>query len=141
MLAIIYTLKKHKYVLMRHPVYAHTDDRALEFLYSNANEGRMARWRIYLRLFDLQSIQYVPGNANKVADALSCLIQPSCVNEEPPIIPTTMNAFINSNKMDLSEFYDQLPNEQCKNILWKKAMATESPLNSKFSEKMTMCII
>ncbi|KAK7575703.1 hypothetical protein V9T40_011989 [Parthenolecanium corni] len=73
LLAIIYTIKKHIYLLVDHPIILRTDNRALKYLnsaFENVSE-RVARWRAYLQPFDIELIEHVPGSENKAADALS----------------------------------------------------------------------
>lgn len=73
LLAIIYTIKKNEYLLVDHKIVIRTDNRALKYLYSVKTHvsERVARWRMYLLLFDVTAIQHVPGRENVAADALS----------------------------------------------------------------------
>lgn len=73
LLAIIYTIKKHSYLLVDHPIILRTDNRALKYLnsaFENVSE-HVACWRAYLQQFNIELIEHIPGAKNKAADALS----------------------------------------------------------------------
>lgn len=70
-LAIIFALKKFKYTILGYPIVIQTDHAPLRTLFQSKEiTGRLARWAAIIQEFH-PDIQYLPGKANKVADALS----------------------------------------------------------------------
>lgn len=70
-LAIVFAFTKFRYFLFGRTTKVYTDHRALQFLMSaKLTHGRLARWALYLQEYKF-TIEYIPGNRNVVADALS----------------------------------------------------------------------
>ena len=71
-LAIKFTLERHKYILIGHPVVVKTDHMPLTQLFKQPNLGaRQARWLNQISEYDVREVQYIKGKKNYVADALS----------------------------------------------------------------------
>jgi hypothetical protein len=83
LLAIIRALQKWHSDLLSTPICIYTDHHTLEnFDHQKDLSHRQARWQEFLAQYDYQ-IVYIPGKANCVADALSCL--PNSINNNPQL--------------------------------------------------------
>jgi len=73
LLGLVYTLKKCRYMLDGYPIVAFTDQQALSAVYSDFNNSnsRIIRWLLFLQEFNIETISYIPGVDNVIADALS----------------------------------------------------------------------
>ena len=70
-LAVIFALKKFRYMILGYNITIYTDHSPLKSLFhSKEMSGRLARWAAIVQEFN-PKIEYLPGKANKVADALS----------------------------------------------------------------------
>ncbi|KAH7695985.1 gagpol and env protein precursor, partial [Aphelenchoides avenae] len=71
-LALIYALDKFKYFLLGTHVIARTDHQPLVSLFKRRDlSGRAHRWALEIQEWNNLKIEYIPGNRNVVADALS----------------------------------------------------------------------
>ena len=71
-LAILFTLERHKYILLGYPVRILSDHEPLTYLFKKADvSGRQARWIQRLSEFHIVDLQFKRGANNVVADALS----------------------------------------------------------------------
>ncbi|KAK7604681.1 hypothetical protein V9T40_005867 [Parthenolecanium corni] len=72
LLAMVYTVKRNKYMLTGFDIHWKTDHQALtHFLKCEDSSQRVARWRAYLSNFKIKGIEHVPGKENVASDALS----------------------------------------------------------------------
>ena len=71
-LAIVWGLKKHKYMVTGYPVRVITDHKPLISIFSKTlpNNGRLCRWILSVQEFDL-TFEYREGKFNDVPDCLS----------------------------------------------------------------------
>jgi len=75
LLAIVETLKEFKNILLGQKIRVYTDHQKLT--YKNFNTERVMRWRLILEEYGPE-LEYIKGEHNVVADALSCLdMQPN----------------------------------------------------------------
>ena len=71
-LAIKFTLERHRYFLLGFPIRILSDHQPLKYLFKSSDlNSRQSRWLENLLEFDIEEFEYIPGKANKVADALS----------------------------------------------------------------------
>ena len=70
LLAIVETLKEYRNILLGQKIIVHTDHKNLT--YKNFNTERVMRWRLVLEEYGPE-LQYIKGEKNIVADALSRL--------------------------------------------------------------------
>ena len=70
LLSIVEVLKEFRNILMGQQIIVHTDHENLT--YKTQNSDRVMRWRLYIEEYS-PDLQYVPGQNNVVADALSRL--------------------------------------------------------------------
>jgi transposase InsO family protein len=70
LLSIVEVLKEFRNILMGQQLIVHTDHENLT--YKTQNSDRVMRWRLYIEEYS-PDLQYLPGNKNVVADALSRL--------------------------------------------------------------------
>ena len=76
LLSIVETLREYRNILLGHDIEVWTDHKNL--IFENITSDRVHRWMMYIEEFG-PKIQYIKGEANVVADAISRL----------PMIPTT----------------------------------------------------
>lgn len=89
LLSIVRALKKWRVELLGTPFTVYTDHRTLEnFMTQRELSRRQARWQEFFAQYDF-TIQYIPGEENVVADALSRL--PRETDVEPTYVKQTMN--------------------------------------------------
>ena len=70
-LAIVWAIKKYKYVIYGYKIVVFTDHKPLTSLFSSTlPPGRLGRWALLVQEYDL-TIRYKPGILNQVPDALS----------------------------------------------------------------------
>lgn len=70
-LALVWSIRKWRVILMGRQVLVKTDHSALRFISACAVVSqRMARWLVFVQEFDLE-IRHIPGKTNTVADSLS----------------------------------------------------------------------
>ena len=77
MLSIVETLKEFQNILLGQQLIVHTDH--LNLVYKHHNSDRVMRWQLLLEEYG-PHFEYIPGEKNIVADALSCLE----LKESPP---------------------------------------------------------
>ncbi|KAK7582234.1 hypothetical protein V9T40_013679 [Parthenolecanium corni] len=115
LLAIVYTIKKHTYMLVDHPIILRTDNRALKYLnsaFENVSE-RVARWRAYLQQFDIELIEHIPGTENKAADALSRFRRDISQNVNYfSAIPAVMALTVSGSQLRIEDILNHLPDLQ-----------------------------
>ena len=70
LLAIVETLKEFRNILLGHQIIVYTDHKNLT--YKNFNTERVMRWRLIIEEYG-PTLQYIKGNKNVLADALSRL--------------------------------------------------------------------
>ena len=71
-LAIKFTLERHRYFLLGHPLQIQSDHQPLKYQFKSSDlNSRQSRWLECLLEFQILGFEYIPGKANKVADALS----------------------------------------------------------------------
>jgi len=70
LLSIVKVLKEFQNILLGQQIYVHTDHENLT--QKKFNSDRVMRWRLYIEEYS-PDIQYIKGDANVVADALSKL--------------------------------------------------------------------
>ena len=76
-LAVVWTLKKFRDIILGYRVKVLTDHAPVTSLFKNRNlHGKLARWFTTLQEFE-PSIAHIPGKYNTIADALSRLEEPS----------------------------------------------------------------
>ena len=76
-LAIKFTLERHRYILIGHPIVIQSDHQPLKYLFKHSDLGaRQSRWLTSLMEFDIRDINYIKGKSNVIADALSRSIDP-----------------------------------------------------------------
>ncbi|KAK4306890.1 hypothetical protein Pmani_021314 [Petrolisthes manimaculis] len=86
-LAVVWTLKKFKYIIYGYPVEIHTDHKPLLHLFKDLS-GRMARWLLTVQDY-MPTFTYIKGKANVAADALSRNCALTCaVSTETPTFDT-----------------------------------------------------
>ena len=96
LLAIVETLKEFRNILLGQQIIIHTDHKNLT--YKNFNTERVLRWRLILEEFGPE-LQYIKGDKNIVADALSRL---GLTKESSIPTSVTQNAeLFGSTKQDL----------------------------------------
>ena len=72
-LAIVYGLKINRDLCLGYQIFVQTDHRPFIWLLTTSNaNSRIARWQLSIAEFYI-NVDYIPGNANKVADHLSRL--------------------------------------------------------------------
>ena len=71
-LAIKFTLERHRYILIGHPIVIQNDHQLLKYLFKHSDLGaRQSRWLNSLMEFDIRDFQYTKSKSNVIADALS----------------------------------------------------------------------
>ena len=72
-LACIFGLEKYRRFIHNHPIILETDHSALRdcFVSGRSNSSRLSRWLLIIQEFNLVDVQYIKGNTNVAADALS----------------------------------------------------------------------
>lgn len=81
LLSIVETLKEFRTILLGQQLIIHTDHENLT--YKNFNSDRVLRWRLYIEEYS-PNLQYIKGEENVVADALSRLPLVSDSTDSPP---------------------------------------------------------
>jgi hypothetical protein len=79
LLSIVETLKEFRNILLGQQIIVHTDHANLT--YKNFNSDRVMRWRLFIEEYS-PDLQYIKGENNVVADALSRLPQTSTSYED-----------------------------------------------------------
>lgn len=70
-LAVVWALRKYKYLLENVRFTLRTDNKALTWLHKVRDErGKLTRWAMYLMTFEFD-VEHVPGKDNELPDALS----------------------------------------------------------------------
>jgi RNase H-like domain found in reverse transcriptase len=72
LLSIVETLKEFRYILLGQKIIVHTDHANLPYKFFNSD--RVMRWRHFIEEYS-PDLQYIKGENNVVADALSRLPQ------------------------------------------------------------------
>ena len=79
LLSIVETLKEFRNILLGHEIIIHTDHQNL--VHKNLTTERVLRWRLYMEEYG-PTINYIKGESNVVADALSRLPYVENKNED-----------------------------------------------------------
>jgi len=103
LLSIVETLKAYRNILLGQTVIVHTDHKNL--VYKNSSGERIMRWRLILEEFG-PTWEYIPGEKNLVADALSRL---ETDNNQPPKEPTTASQSLQAVAEALALEKEDLP--------------------------------
>ncbi|WVZ50530.1 hypothetical protein U9M48_001774 [Paspalum notatum var. saurae] len=78
--AVVFTLKLWRHYLYGEPCDIFTDHKSLKYIFTQKDLNlRQRRWLELIKDYDL-TIQYTPGKANVVVDALSCKAMPPTLN-------------------------------------------------------------
>lgn len=78
-LAVVWAIEKFRGYIEGHEIIVGSDHQPLKWLLTlKSPSGRLVRWALKLQSFNIQ-LQYTPGKANVIADALS---RPTCKEED-----------------------------------------------------------
>jgi ribonuclease HI len=78
--SVVHALKTWRHYLMSKPCEVFTDHKSLEYIFTQKDLNmRQRRWLELIKDYDL-SLQYHPGKANVVADALSRKVYVNCLS-------------------------------------------------------------
>ena len=90
-------------------IFVQTDHRPLIWLLTTSNaNSRIARWQLIIAEFDI-NVDYIPGNANKVADHLSRLRELNIddIDEQILVISETEESILDWNLKELIRLQDE----------------------------------
>ena len=137
LLALVNMCEKFKHLLIGKQFKAYTDHRALKFIQSQPSLNmRQVRWLEKLQDFDI-AIEYLPGNWNNLADALSRLpeFEPRCAKCKANINKTEIKGLKddcgNTNFNVIHEIYENVYEFETK---LKDYYATDKKHESQFYE-------
>ena len=124
-IAIMFGLEKFKPYFFGRSVTVMTDHGNLRWLMDHAQQGRLARWQLFLQQFDFV-ISYVKGVNNPVADCLSRdLIDPIRISAMTLIIPRPKRPVTELESRAKLESYDWVA-EQSKDAFIQNEMKSPS---------------
>ena len=85
---MVHALKIWRHYLLGNPVHIYSDHKSLKYIFTQSELNlRQRRWLELIKDYDLE-IQYHPGKANVVADALSRKASCSCISAT--VVHTTL---------------------------------------------------
>ena len=98
-LAVVWALKKYRYILLGYEIIAYVDHQSLVSIFKNTlPQGRLGRWALSVQEYNIK-LKYKPGKMNQVPDALSRLPVKSAENT---------NEKINIMTEDLNEDHENI---------------------------------
>ena len=103
LLSIVETLKEFRTILLGQQLIVHTDHQNLT--YKNFNSDRVMRWRLYIEEYS-PDLQYIKGENNVVADALSRLEMTTSKSEDTTeIYYSVMQCFAKNKEPENFDFH------------------------------------
>ena len=107
-LAIKFTLERHRYFLQGHPLQIISDHQTLRYLFKSSDlNSRQSCWLECLLEFKKQGFKYIPGKANKVANALSHSVHVG----DAAILPLTCVQAHKISRSRVQESFNSPPSE------------------------------